>query len=123
MMAAAAGLQHPGRMVQQQPDLRPGVGWPGLHGAAQPSLGLVELTRPDHCAGQRYQLGRDYPLRAPAVSLGERDGLAAAPLGRGERVDLRREPELREAAYLHVAPAAFPGEDGTLPQLAFAAFE
>ena len=119
VVAAAAGVQHPGRLVQQQPDVRPGVCLQGLFGALQPSLALVELTRPDHRAGERDQRGRDHRFRAPAVSLGERDRLAAAPLGRGERADLRCEPELRQAADFEVGPADLPGQGGALPEVAF----
>ena len=75
----------PAAMVQQQPDARPGVCLQGPSGALQPSLAFVELTRQDHRGGQRHQRGRDHRLRAPAVPLGERYRLAAAPLGRGER--------------------------------------
>jgi hypothetical protein len=53
MAAAAAGVQHPGRLVQQQPDVRPGVCLQGPFGAPQPPLALVELTQPHHRAGER----------------------------------------------------------------------
>ena len=86
MVAAAAGVQDPGRLVQQQRDVRPVVCSQGLSGSFQPPLAFVELTGPDQRAGEHYQCGRDHRFRAPAVPLGQGDRLAAAPLGRGERV-------------------------------------
>ncbi len=83
------------------------------------SLALVELTRPDHRAGERDQRGCDHGLGAPAVPLGECDRLAAAPLGRGERANPRRETELRQAADLEVGPADLPGQGSALPQVTF----
>ncbi len=54
------------------------------------------------------------------MPLGEGDRLAAAPLGRGERVeDQRREPELRQAADFQVGPADLTGQVGALPEVAF----
>src|SRR6266540_5759126 len=118
MVAAAAGLQHAARHVHEQPDVRPGVCLKRPCGALQPPLGLGKLTRPHHRAGQRYQRGRDPRLRAPSMSLGKRDRLAAAPLDSGEREDLRREPQLREASDLEVGPADLTGQDSALPQVA-----
>ena len=92
-------------------------------GPAQPSLALVEVTQPHHRAGERYQRGRDHRLRSPAVPVGERYRLAAAALGRGERVDLRRKTELREAADLEVRPADLPGQDGALLEVAFSVWK
>jgi hypothetical protein len=89
--AAAAGVEHPGRHMQNQPDVRPGVGLHGLLGALQQALAFVKLTHQDHQADQRYQRGRDDRLGVPAVSRGERYRLLAAPPGSGERVDPRRE--------------------------------
>jgi hypothetical protein len=123
VVAAAAGIKPPGRQVQQLSDVRPGVCLQGLPGSLQPSLALVELTCPDHRAGQRDQRGRDHRLRAPAVPLGERDRLAAAPLGGGERAHPRRETELRQAADFQVGPADLPGQDGALPEVAFGAWQ
>jgi hypothetical protein len=121
-VTAATGVQYPNCQVQQQPDVRPGVRLQGQFCALQPSLACVELTRPHHHAGQRYQRGRDDGLRAPAVSLGERYRLLAAPPGSGERADLRREPELREAADFEVGPADLPGQIGALLEVAFGIF-
>src|SRR6185369_16623497 len=61
------------------------------------------------------------------VPFGERDRLAAAPLGRGERTGLRhvgtmediRESELRQAADFEVGAADLPGQVGTLPEVAY----
>jgi hypothetical protein len=54
------------------------------------------------------------------VPLGEGDRLAAAPLGRGERVeDQRCEPEPRQAGDLEVGAADLTGQDGALPEVAF----
>jgi hypothetical protein len=86
---------------------------------ARAALALVELTRPDHRAGQREQCGRDHRFYAPPVPLGEGDRLTAALLGRGERVDLGCEPELREAADFEVGSADLPGQGGALLQVAF----
>ena len=69
--------------------------------------------------GQRDQRGRDHRLRAPAVPLGERDRLAAAPPGRGERAEPRCETELRKAADFQVGPADPPGQGGALLEVAF----
>jgi len=44
VVAAAARPQYPGRLVEQQPDVRPGVCLQSLCGSVQPSLGFVELT-------------------------------------------------------------------------------
>jgi hypothetical protein len=76
MVAAAARVQYPGRLVQQERDVRPGVCLQGLSGSSPPSLGLVELTRPDQRAGQHYQRGGDHRLRAP------KSRNEAGPLGR-----------------------------------------
>src|SRR6266540_6408748 len=103
----------------KQRNIGPGVCLQGPFGALQPSLAFVELTRQHHRAGQRYQRGRNYPVRAPAMSLRERDRLVAAPPGRCERVDLRGERELREAADFDVRPADLPGEDGAFVEVAF----
>ena len=91
----------------------------GPVGTLQPSLAFVKVTREDHRGGQRQQRGRDHRLGAPAVPLSGCYRVAAAPLGRGERVDLRREPELRQAAHLEVGPADLPGQGGALLQVAF----
>src|SRR6266536_6279693 len=117
--AAAAGLQHAACNVHKQPDTGPGVRLQGLFGALQPSLPLVKLTRPDQIGSQRYQRGRDDGLRAPAVPVGERYRLVAAPPGSGERADLRRETELGEAADFQVGAADVPGQDGALLEVAF----
>ena len=119
MVVAAAGPQHAAHNVYKQPDVSPGVCLQGPHGALQPPLGLVKLTRPHHRAGQRDQRRRGHRLRTPAVSLGEGDRLPAAPLDSGERSDPRREPELHEASDFEVGPADVPGQDGTLPKVAF----
>src|SRR6202043_1246133 len=87
--AAVTGIQYPGRLVQQQPDVRPGVCLQSSLGAPQPPLALVELTQEHHRAGERHQRGGDHRLRPPAVPLGERYRLTTARLGHGERVDLR----------------------------------
>src|SRR6266511_1158931 len=118
-VVAAAGVEPPGRQVQQLPDARPGVGLQGLCGALQPSLAFVKLTRPDRRGGERYQRGRDDRLCAPAVSLGEFDRLLAALPGGGERADPRRESELRQAGDFEVGPADPPGQDGALLEVTF----
>jgi hypothetical protein len=79
-----------GCLVQQQPDVRAGVCLQSQFGAPQPPLGLVELTQQHHGAGERHQRGRDHWFRAPAVPFGELYRLAAAPLGLGGRIDIRR---------------------------------
>src|ERR1700730_10924665 len=59
---------------------------------------------------------------AAAIASRPRGGcyrLAAAQLGNGERVDLRREPELRQAADLEIGSADLPSQDGALLQVAF----
>src|SRR5258706_11394623 len=118
MMAAAPGVQYPSRLVRQERDVRPGVCLQGPSGAPQPPLALVELTRPDQRGGEHYQRGCDHRFRTPAVLVGEGDRLAAAPLGRGERVeDQRCEPQLREAAGLQVRAADLPGQDGALQEV------
>src|SRR5262249_56860550 len=120
MVAAAASVQQTSRLVQQERDIRPGICLQGLSGSLQPPLALVELTGPDHRAGEHYQRGCDHRFRAPAVLLGEGDRLAAAPLGRGERVeDQRCEPELRQAGDVQVWPADLTAQLGALPELAF----
>jgi len=43
----------------------PGVCLQGLPGSSQPSLALVELTRPDQRAGEHYQRGRDHRFGCP----------------------------------------------------------
>jgi hypothetical protein len=53
------------------------------------------------------------------MPLGEPYRLAAAPLCSGERVDLRCEPELREAGYFQVGPTDLAGQSGSLLQVAF----
>jgi hypothetical protein len=55
------------------------------------------------------------------VPVGDRYRLAAALPGRGERADLRREPELRQAPGLEVGSADPPGQDGALQQVPFGA--
>jgi hypothetical protein len=64
VVAAAAGLEPPGRQVQQLGDARPGVGLQGLGGALQPPLALVKLAGPGQVGGQRHQRGRDDGLGA-----------------------------------------------------------
>ncbi len=118
-VAAAAGLQHAARHVHKQPDVRPGVCVQRPFGAPQPSLALVKLTRPRHRVGQRDQRGRDPRLRAPAVPLGERYRLIAAPPGNGERADLGGEPELRQAPDFKVGPTGLPGKHGPFLEVAF----
>src|SRR6266487_4359997 len=120
---AAAGVEHPGRHVQQLADARAGVCLQGPCGALQPSLAFVELTRPDHVGGQRYQRGCDDRMRVPAVAPGKRYRLVAAAPGSGERVDPRRETELREAADLEIGPTDLPGQNGALLQVAFSVFK
>ena len=119
----AASVEHPGHQVQQLPDARPGVCFQGPRGALQPSLALVQLTRPDHHPGEGDQRGRDDRRRTPSIPVGERDRLAAAAPGRGERADPRREPELRETADFEVGPADLPGQDGALAEVAFTVFD
>ncbi len=119
MVAAKARPQHPDGLVHQQPDVRPAIRLPGLPGPLQPAFALVELTRPDQRGGHRDERGRDHPFVGQAVPLGQLDRLAAAPLGDGERVDPRREAQLRQAPDLEVGPADLPGQRGALPQVAF----
>src|SRR6266852_7606032 len=122
VVAAAAGVEHPGHQVQQLPDARPGVCFQGPRGALQPFLALVKLTRPDHHPGERDQRGRDDRRRTPSIPVGERYRLAAAAPSRGERADPRREPELRETADVEVGPADLPGQDGALAEVAFTVY-
>src|SRR6266508_4612473 len=122
-VVAAAGLEHPGRQVQQLPDARPGVCLQGLCGALQPSLAFVEVTRPDRRGGERYQRGRNHRLCAPAVPLGERYRLVAVLPGGGDRADLRRETQLRQAADLQVGPADPAGQGGALLEVAFSVLQ
>jgi hypothetical protein len=72
-ISAGASVQDPGRLAQQQPDVRPGVCLYRPYRALEPPLALIELPQPHHRAGQRHQRGRDHWFRAPAVPLGERD--------------------------------------------------
>src|SRR6266702_4631253 len=120
---ASAGLQHPARQMQQLPDARPGVCLQGLCGALYPSLAFVKVTRPDRRGGQRYERGRDDGLRAPAVPLGERYRLLAALPGGGDRADLRRETQLRQAGDFEVGPADPPGQDGALLEVTFSVLQ
>jgi len=106
-VAAVAGVQHACHNVHELPDPGAGICLQGPCGALQPSLAFVELTRPHHRVGQRYRGGRDDGFRAPAVPVSERYRLLAAPPGGVERMDLRREPELRKASDFKVGSADF----------------
>ncbi len=117
--ATPASVQHPGREVQQQPDARSGVGLQDPGCAPQPSLGVLELARPDHRAGKRYQGRRDHLVRAPAMPLGERYRLLATLPDRGKRAEFRGETQLREAADFEIGPSDLPGKIGALLQVAF----
>ena len=123
MVVAAAGVEPPGRQVQQLSDVRPGVCLQGPFGALQPSLALVKLARPDQVGGQRDQRGRNNRLCAPAVPIGKGDRLVAATPGRGERADPRRETQLCQAGDLQVGPADPPGKNGALLEVALSIWQ
>ena len=88
-------------------------------GALQPTLPLVELTGPDHGAGERDDRRRDHRFGAPTVVLGESPGLLAARTNGGERAEFGRETELGKAADFEVGAAEPAGERGALGQVAF----
>ena len=123
MAAAAAGVQHPGCLVQQEPDVGPVSVCRACSVRRNHHSPSSNSPRQHHRAGERHQRGCDHRFRAPAVPFGEGDRLAAAPLGRGERMDLRhvstmkdiRESELREAADFQVRAGRSPGPGRRLP--------
>ena len=61
VVAAAGSLQYPGRLVQQQPDVRPGVCLQSPFGAPQPPLALIELTQKNAGVKELREVVKRYP--------------------------------------------------------------